>query len=544
MNQPLARLLSLLAAIAVTTLVASPSKPATPVAQAAFDRATALAQQADQPPAAVVAAFAAAIEADPDFLLAHEALLKFGSDLKQAASRKKELQPDAEAVAKAIDGKYAQWEKEFPESLGVNFALGSHYAGEEDSRAKPYLLKVVALDPKFARVWSMLSVDAERWGDKASATEYMLKASQAEPNNADYAFYYTNDIGALAPEKSEATSLDFVRRFPTSQRSAQALYWLAQRAPDDAKRIAIFERVRADFPIGKFMWTGFAMDPLFEAYLRTTPDKAITLARDLSTALEGENGKSWIERMNFAKAYQAVRTLADLSDFNEALAVLDKLPSSRRSANPGITQMLKAEILAGAGKVQAAYDSIAQRFATSPEDELRAVLLRYGAQLGKTAAQVDGDVWALRTAAAKPAPAFDLGLYTSDKSLSLASLKGKVVLLTFWFPGCGPCRGEFPHFENVMTQFHGNPDIVYLGINGVRKQDAYVVPFMDGTKYSFTPLKGGEIDKAYGVSAYPANFLIDRDGRLIFSNFGATDPQSEIVLQRMIETLLAHPAGA
>jgi thiol-disulfide isomerase/thioredoxin len=290
------------------------------------------------------------------------------------------------------------------------------------------------------------------------------------------------------------------------------------------------------------MWTRSSMESLFDAYLRTTPDRAITLARDMTAALTGEGGQGWVERMDFAKSFQAVRTLADLGNFNEALVVLDKLPVSRRSANPGLTQMLKAEVLAGAGKVQTAYDSVAQRFATSPEDELRAALVRYGTQLRKTEAQVDAEVWALRIAAAKPAPAFDLGLYTSDKSLSLASLKGKVVFVTFWFPGCGPCRGEFPHFESVLEKFHGQ-DIVYLGINGVRKQDDYVLPFMAGTKYSFIPLKGGEIDKIYGVRGYPTNFLIDRDGRLIFSNFGATDPQSELVLQRMIEALLARPAG-
>lgn len=543
MKKPLVRLLPLLAALAVTTLVAASSTPATPAAQAAFDRATALAQQADQPPMAKVAAFAAAIEADPDFLPAHEALLKFGSDLKRAAYGKKELQPAADAAIKMIEEKYAEWEKKFPDSLGINYGAGLRYSGEEDPRAKPYLLKVVARDPKFARVWQMLSIDAERWGDKPGAAEYRRKATQAEPENPDYAFYYASAMREESVEKWEAASLEVARRFPASERGAQALYWLGQRSVGEAKRIGFWEQARSAFPPAKFNWTRSSMESLFDAYLRTTPDKAITLARDM-TALEGESGKGWAERMDFAKCFQAVRTLADLGNFNEALVVLDKLTVGRRSANPGITQMLKAEILAGAGKVQAAYDSVAQRFATSPEDELRAVLLRYGTQLGKTGAQVDAEVWALRTAAAKPAPVFDLGLYTSDKSVSLASLKGKVVFITFWFPGCGPCRAEFPHFENVMTQFRGNQDIVYLGINGVRKQDDYVLPFMEGTKYSFTPLKGGEIDKAYGVRGYPSNFLIDRDGRLIFSNFGATNPQEEIVLQRMIEALLAHPAGA
>ncbi|MDB6113478.1 MAG: redoxin protein [Lacunisphaera sp.] len=523
--------------------IATPAE-ATPMALA---RATALAQQPDQPPAAVVAAFVAVIESDRDFLPAHEALLKFAAGLRTAASRKKELQPAADLVAKAAAEKYAEWEKEFPDSVGINFGLGSRYYEAEDPRAKSYLLKAVAREPGLARVWSMLSTDAARWGDQSGVVEYLLKASQAEPANPDYAFAYASELRSTAPEKWEAASLEIARRFPTSERGAQALYWLGQRSADDAKRIAFWEQARVAFPPAKFNWTRDSMTGLFNAYLRTTPDRAITLARDMTDTLDGENRQGWAGRLDFAQAFQAVRTLADLGNFNEALVVLDKLPVSRRSANPGLTQLLKAEVLAGAGKVQAAYDSIAERFASSPEDELQAVLLRYGAQLGKTGTQIDADVWAVRTAAAKPAPAFDLGLYTSEQKVSLASLRGKVVFITFWFPGCGPCRGEFPHFENVVAKFRGNPEVVYLGINGLRNQDAYVLPFMEGTKYSFIPLKGDKAvtgNEGYAVRAYPSNFLIGRDGRIVFANFRTDDLQSEIVLQRMIESLLARPAGA
>lgn len=539
------RLFLVAAALAVTAPLGAAPKPPAPASVAALERAVVLAQDKEKKATEAVAAFAAAVAADPDHLKAHEALQKFKEDLRLAAFRNKELQPVADAVNKAIEGHYAAWEKQHPDSIGIQYAIGSRLYAEEDPRAKTYLLQVVAHDPSFARAWFMLAIDAERWGDEKGGSAYMLKASQAEPANPDYAFYHASGLDAVAPERWEAASRDVAKRFPTSERGAQALYWLGQKSHDDAKRIAVWEQARVDFPPAKFNWTVSSMSGLFDAYLRTAPDKAVALAKDL-ISLGGDSGNLWKTRAAFAETFVEVRSLAAAGRFPEAKAKLDQLPVDRRSSNPVMTLLLKAEVIAGAGEVAAAYDLLAQRCAASPEDEVCAALAGYGARLGKSAAQVDADVWAKRDASAKPAPGFNLGLYTSDQSLSLASLRGKVVFLTFWFPGCGPCRAEFPHFENVMAHFRGQ-DVVYLGINGIRSQDDYVLPFMAGTKYSFIPLKGDKdviSPQAYAVRGYPANFLIDREGRIVFSNFRAHDPQSELVLQRMIESLLARPAAA
>ncbi len=72
---------------------------------------------------------------------------------------------------------------------------------------------------------------------------------------------------------------------------------------------------------------------------------------------------------------------------------------------------------------------------------------------------------------------FKLEPYLSYGQVSLSDYKGKVVLLTFWFPGCGPCRDEFPHFEKVLKGFREQP-VSYVGINMARQQDSYVIPFV------------------------------------------------------------------
>ncbi|MEO6980670.1 MAG: TlpA disulfide reductase family protein, partial [Mucilaginibacter sp.] len=157
---------------------------------------------------------------------------------------------------------------------------------------------------------------------------------------------------------------------------------------------------------------------------------------------------------------------------------------------------------------------------------------------GKNEEQVVKDIAALRDSKAVAAYPFDLGLYTSDGKLSLKDLKGKVTLLTFWFPGCGPCRGEFPHFQAVIDKFKGDA-VEYVGINVLPEQDAYVLPFMKNTKFSFIPLRGNSefAKQNYGVRGEPTNFLIDKDGKIVFKKF-RIDGANHRTLELMIASLL------
>jgi hypothetical protein len=63
---------------------------------------------------------------------------------------------------------------------------------------------------------------------------------------------------------------------------------------------------------------------------------------------------------------------------------------------------------------------------------------------------------------------------------------------------------------------------------------------MRGTKFSFTPLRGnGEWAKqVYHVRGAPTNFLIDREGRIVYSDF-MIDANNERMLELMINSVLA-----
>ena len=460
-----------------------------------------------------------------------------------------ERQPDSSMPAKQYlfvmgksnDTAVAQinaWMKQFPRSAAIPAAIGDIYYNEESPKATPYLKKVVELQPGNAKVWQMLSIDAERWGDNTASREYMGKAAAADPADPSYSFYYAMDFEHIDPVKWRSALYDLTKRFPNHERGAQGLYWLGVRSMDPAEKIKVFEQLRTLYPPNKFHWSESGMSALYDTYiLQNQPAKA----KELATTMGKEDG--WPDKAALAANVITVQGLVKEKKYKEAYQLLDKLKTPRYSSAAGDIAVLRANVIDASGNTQGAYDSLVSLEAKTPDDDVKSALLKYGGKLGKDVKQVDKDIWVVREKAIKAAPEFSLGLYTSNKLASLSDYKGKVILMTFWFPGCGPCRGEFPHFESVLKKFKGK-EIVYLGINVFPDQDDYVLPFMQGTKYSFIPLRGNAdwAAKTYKVRGEPTNFLIDGEGRIVFSNF-MINGNNERMLELMISSMLAKGDG-
>jgi thiol-disulfide isomerase/thioredoxin len=249
------------------------------------------------------------------------------------------------------------------------------------------------------------------------------------------------------------------------------------------------------------------------------------------------------EKLELAKGVRTIRKLINQKNYADAKKEIANLKLPRYSGVVNMITLLKSEVMDAAGSTKSAYDSLLVIEAKMPADDINAAIIRYGKRLGKDAEQTEKDIWAIRNNTSKPAPPFELGLYTSTKKVKLEDYKGKVVLLTFWFPGCGPCRGEMPHFQNVVDKFDTNR-LAYLGINVLPDQDEYVLPFMKNTKFSFTPLRGTSdwAQKTYHVRGEPTNFLIDQDGKIIYSDF-MINANNERMLELMIYSILNKKQG-
>ncbi|HEY3779626.1 MAG TPA: redoxin family protein [Fimbriimonadaceae bacterium] len=522
-------------AVGSVSFAQSVGAAATPSANENYEQALALEKKGDT--VAAIEAIKKSIEASPDYLPAHEEYRKLVSKNETGKDWQKAYDEDK----KILLAQYSVWLKEFPQSACVEYGMAETFG--EDPGAKPYLLKAVELNPKLAPAYEDLSLDAERAGNLPASREYMKKASEAAPDDPSYSFYYAFSLQQVDNERFMQLALDVAKRFPTSERGAQALYWLGEDSTSDSDKIKYWEQDRHDFPPTKFNWSAGAMDGLFDVYARTSPDKAVALATEMKANAKDDESKTWANNLTFAQNLVQVNQLLDQKEYAQAKQLLDSTKISRYSSDAEDFALLKAKADSASGDTKTGYDLLLTRFAKAPEDAVHTALVGYGANMGKTESQVDSDVWALRDQAAKPAPAFDLDMYLKPGKRSLRDYHGKVVLLTFWFPGCGPCRGEFPHFENVLKKFNGQP-VDYVGVNVVLTQDDYVKSFIKGTRYTFTPLRSKNTETDYKVRGEPTNFLIDQNGRIVYTDFRASDPKSERSLQLMIQSLLDHKVGS
>lgn len=123
--------------------------------------------------------------------------------------------------------------------------------------------------------------------------------------------------------------------------------------------------------------------------------------------------------------------------------------------------------------------------------------------------------------------------------VSLASLRGKVVVLDFWATWCGPCRRAMPGIQEVHEKFQGKP-VAIIGLNCWERAGAKTTPakFMKDNGYTYgLLLNGDEVAKAYNVSGIPTFYVIGPDGKIVHRAVGA-NPALEEQLVGIIEAAL------
>jgi thiol-disulfide isomerase/thioredoxin len=137
---------------------------------------------------------------------------------------------------------------------------------------------------------------------------------------------------------------------------------------------------------------------------------------------------------------------------------------------------------------------------------------------------------------AKPAR-MDFTLKNLDnQDVTLASFKGKVVLLNFWATWCGPCKAEIPGFVELQSKYQD--DLVVIGFSVDDPADK-ARAFAEEYKINYPVLLGlgrDEVQDAYGpIWGIPTSFLISRDGRVCRKHMGIAP---KAVFEKEIQALL------
>jgi thiol-disulfide isomerase/thioredoxin len=133
-----------------------------------------------------------------------------------------------------------------------------------------------------------------------------------------------------------------------------------------------------------------------------------------------------------------------------------------------------------------------------------------------------------------PAPPFQVETLAGNK-LDLEKLKGKVVVLNFWFIGCAPCRVEIPGLNTLVEEYR-DKDVVFIAfaLDKAPKLKEFLQekPF----NYQIVP-EGNELASAYGVKVFPTHIIINPQGQIEYFLTGGNETRHE-QLRPLIDNLL------
>jgi cytochrome c biogenesis protein CcmG, thiol:disulfide interchange protein DsbE len=125
----------------------------------------------------------------------------------------------------------------------------------------------------------------------------------------------------------------------------------------------------------------------------------------------------------------------------------------------------------------------------------------------------------------------------SGKSVTLASLRGKVVLLNFWATWCPPCKAEMPSMNRLYNSLRER-GLEVIAVSSDNSLSA-VRDFLEKNRVDFRVVfdEKKSVTRQFHVFSMPTTFLIDKTGLIVEKLYGEYD-WTDAEMKTRIEKLL------
>ncbi len=143
----------------------------------------------------------------------------------------------------------------------------------------------------------------------------------------------------------------------------------------------------------------------------------------------------------------------------------------------------------------------------------------------------------LKRAMAAPKPAETTAFKTGKKFDSFSAtdmngklvdtkqLKGKVLVVNFWFTTCPPCKAERPYLNKIVDDYKADSNVVFIAIALDQKEQ--LEPYLKEYEFKYNVIPAGKkIADSYHIKGYPTQVIVDKEGKVAFhtvSYYSVTD---------------------